>query len=198
MTTMTPTTRLMDNARTHLPGALDGAMKLELFNVYDEFFQGSKSWTDEIEFTLRAGRTEADLVTSEPGVIEGLVWVLNSDRIPVAATMPIPGTLRVQTAPLEDLTLTATVSLTVVDPTSNDYPQVPDWLLLKYGAGILDGLLSRMMAQPAKPYTNERMGIFHTRRFRNTIVRAKAEAEHQNLFSGQTWRFPQFARGSQR
>ena len=63
------------------------------------------------------------------------------------------------------------------------------------GDDVLSGLLGRMMSQPAKPYTNMQLSVYHMRRFRDGIARAKVEAMHQNVYRAQSWRFPQtFAR----
>jgi hypothetical protein len=48
-----------------------------------------------------------------------------------------------------------------------------------------------MMAQPAKPYTNEKMAIFYMRKMVGTTSQAKLEALHRNVNNGQAWRFPQ-------
>jgi hypothetical protein len=71
-------------------------------------------------------------------------------------------------------------------------------VLQKYGVGIAAGVAGRMMSQPAKPYTNERMGIYNTREFKRTLAEARNEVARQNLQGGQRWRFPAFASGSQR
>jgi len=192
-------TRLMNNARVRLPGATDDMLKVELFNVLDEFFQNSKAWKEDITVRGKANKYEYELVPSEPGVIESLIGVADADERPVRAAMPMLGTLNLQTAPSQDQDYVATVSLTVVDPVKTDgYPQFPAWLLQKYGAHILDGLLGRMMSQIAKPYSSQQMAVYHLKRFRNGMAQARAESKHQNLYAGQTWRFPRIAPGRQR
>lgn len=200
MATQTPElTRLMENARIHLPGALDATLKLELFNTLDAFLQGSKFWREEIEYTASPGRTSYELVGTEMGAITDLMSNVNSLGTPVRASMDVLGTLVLVTEPSQSEELTATVAYTVVDPVgSDDYPRIPDELLHKYGAGILAGLVGRMMSQPAKPYTNERLAIFNLRTFTGAVAQARASVKHKNIYGGQSWRFPAFARGNQR
>lgn len=192
-------TRLMSNARIYLPGALDDGLKLELFNVLNDFLQQSKFWREDIDYTANSTRTSYELAGTEEGAITELVANVDSNGNSVPATMDILGTLALKTAPSQTQVYTATVAYTVVDPTdANSYPQFPDGLLQKYGEGILAGLLGKMMSQPAKPWTNERMAIFNLRKFAGAVANARAAVRHKNLYGGQTWHFPKFAGGRQR
>jgi len=200
MATQTPElTRLMDNARIHVPGALDDTLKLELFNTLDDFLQRSLFWQEEIDYTVSVGRKDYEIVGTEVGQICSLLSNVNSNGASVAATMPNAGTVLLDLEPSEVEEYTAKVAYTVVDPTETDsYPTIPDGLLVLYGVGILAGLIGRMMMQPAKPYSNERMGILNMRKFNGAIATARAAVQHANLFGGQTWRFPSCAVGTQR
>lgn len=185
-------TRLLNNARIHLPGATDTNIQLELFNVLNEFFQTSNIWQEKIGFTLVAGQTDYTIVQESPAAIVRLFGIVNADELPVFGTMTEPGEIVLNTAPGYAGVCTATVSLTVVDPlTREGNPQFPAWMLPKYGMGLLEGLLGRMMAQPAKPYTNERMAIFHIRKFTSVMSQASVDALHKNIHGAQAWRFPQ-------
>ena len=199
MTVTSEMTRLMNNVRLHAPGALDDVFRLELFNALNDFFTDTKVWQEDIDFDTVVDQRDYPIVENESATMITLMGVVNSEDIPVAAAMQTPGSVSLQTLPSDVQTLTATVALTVVDPVDTDeYPYVPEWLLKKYYATIFEGVVGLMMAQPAKPYTNERMAIYHTRKFRSGIAIARAEVRHQNLYGGQTWRFPGFAHGSQR
>ena len=188
-------TRLLNNARVHLPGAIDSNIQLELFNVLNDFFQGSNIWQEAITFQVKAadvlGATYSIENQSVASMVR-LISLINSASLPVSATMAVPGDIILNTQVTNADTLTATVSLTVNDPTTKEgYPEFPAWTLNKYGTGILDGLIGRMMMQPAKPWTNSQLAIFRTRRFNGVVSQAKFEALHKSLNNGQTWRFPQ-------
>jgi hypothetical protein len=185
-------TRLMNNARVHLPGAIDTNLQLELFNTLSEFFESSNIWQEEVPFRVNTTTVAYPIEQEAVATINRLLSVTNSDGVPVAATMAIPGELILGALPNQLGAYTATISLTVNDPVQRDgYPEYPPWTLTKYGMGILDGLLARMMAQPAKPYTNAQMSIFHMRKFNGVVSQAKFEALHKNVNNGQAWRFPQ-------
>lgn len=187
-------TRLMENVRIHLPGALDDAIRLELFNTADEFFKYTRSWQEDIVFETGAGETSYEIDPDEDGTIISLLAIENASETPVRGTMAVPGIVILDTEPSQVEELTATVALTVVDPVrTDDYPRLPDWFLTKYYDAVLDGLLSRMMLQPAKPYTNERLALLRGRTWRAKLASAKAEALHKNRQGGQTWRFPSYA-----
>jgi hypothetical protein len=188
--------RLMDNLRVRLPGATDTALKLEFFTTMDLFFQNTNIWVEDVEFAVTPDVKDYVVTPSGVATIVRLMGVVNADEKPVGALMMIPGELELVISPTQSSTYTARIALTVTDPTTrDDYPEFPDWIITKYGANILNGVLGRMMSQIAKPYSNERMAIYHMREFSNCVAIAKVEAQHRNVYRGQSWRFPQtFAR----
>lgn len=194
--------RLMDNARIRLPGALDDTIRLELFTVLDSFFQGSNSWYEDIGFNVAPttltyaedpSQFSYDLLPSQQGsMIVRLVGVWDAQGFPQTAFMPTLGTVVLKNGPNEAQTYTARVILTVSDPVTREgYPVIPSWVLAKYGNEILDGVLGRMMSQLAKPYTSAQGALYHNRMFGKAITAAKVGAQHQNVYRGQSWRFPQ-------
>jgi hypothetical protein len=196
--------RMMDNARIRLPGATDGTIQLELFSCLNEFFQSSNIWTEDVPFQVF--QTSLNFyenpeaftyeVTPTMGVINRLMYMLDTQGNPRGGSMATPGVIILDYSPETDTTYTATVGLTVTDPTTRDgYPEFPAWILNKYGNDILDGVLARMMSQPAKPYSNAQLALVHAKNFRGAISQAKVEAQHKNVYRGQSWRFPRtFAR----
>lgn len=194
--------RLMDNIRIRLPGALDDTIRLELFAVLNDFFQGSNSWYEDIAFDVvptpltYAQDPEAfsyEVLPSQQGSsIVRLVGVWDAQAFQQNAVMPDLGTVVIKTSPNAAQTYIARVILTVSDPVTREgYPVVPPWVFNKYGNDILDGVLGRMMAQIAKPYTSAQGALYHSRRFSQSVATAKVEAQHQNVYRGQSWRFPQ-------
>jgi hypothetical protein len=184
--------RLMDDAKTRVPGALESAIKAELFTVMTEFFSDSNVWQEEIPFDTAVDTTDYPISPAAEGRIERVLYVKNADDRPVRASYPNMEFVRLAWTPTKIETLTAVVALTSVDPTDRDgYPQVPHWIYDKYGTGLLDGVLGRMMSQPAKPYSSTQLALMHMGRFRNTISRARRESIHQNLYGAQSWSYPQ-------
>lgn len=186
----TETTRLMNNLRMRLPGALDDAIRVEYFSVMNEFFQGSNLWRDDVTLSVTPG-TLSYTIAPPLGSVVRLISLVNAGGFPVDASMEVPGTIKLYYDPTIAQTYTATVVLTVEDPiTGEGYPDYPAWVLNKYGNEILDGVVGRMMTQLGKPYSNQQLGIYHLRRFQGAVSQAKVEAQHKNLYRGQAWRFP--------
>lgn len=201
-------TRLMNEARTQLPGAIDSALQLALFSVMDEFFKGTNAWTEDISFNVvanSAAGTVYELVPESPSTIYSLMWVFTEPAdgqlrgSPIEGYMSTPGELILRLQPSTNETYIATVALTVQDPVSRDgYVVFPSWILAKYRQHILDGLLGKMMSQPNKPYTDRQLSVYHLRKFLSGISETRVEVQRNQRFRSQAWVFPRFASGSQR
>lgn len=188
--------RLMDNLRIRLPGAVDTVLKLELFNTLKEFFSDSSSWYQDVTFQVTPGELSYEIVPNGVCQVVRLYGVVNGEERAVNASWELPDTLHLYTEPSKADTYTARLILSVLDPTTReDYPVFPDWALQAYGNEIMDGVIGRMMSQAAKPYSNERLAIYHMRRFRAGVASARVDALRKYTYRAQAWRFPQtFAR----
>jgi len=183
----------MNQARVKLPGASDAGIKGELFDVLHEFFSDSSAWQEAITFDVMPTLQDYALV-ADGGQIVRLVGVMDANGIPVPASMPTIGTVLLQNAYDTAQVLTATVAKTVSLPIHRDYnnvPQMPIWTLPVWGRTILDGVLGKMMTQVSKSYTNETLGTYHLKRFRDGIAMAKTAMLRRNSFGAQAWQFPQ-------
>jgi len=194
---MTPDlSRLMDNLRIRCPGAIDDVLKLEIYWTFAEFLQDSNCWYEDVEFAVTPDVTTYYVTPTYAATAVRLLGVINSSNQGQFAGFSLPDEVTLAVAPSQNDTYTARLALTISDPVNRDgFPDYPDWVLAKYSIEIMDGVLGRMFTQVAKPYTNERMAIYHSRRFRTGVAQAKVEAQHQNVYRGQNWKFPQsFAR----
>lgn len=194
--------RILDNARTNLPGALDTAICLELFNVLNDFFNRTNIWWEDITFSVDTSmgmNSTVCIQPSEGGVINRLLGVYagtvdNRRRM----TMPQLGELMFVDVPSQAETWTARCALTVSDPVPEQgalagFPQLPDFVVTKYYRGITAGLVSSMMTQVGKPYSNPKMAAFNGQKYSATVAEARGDVRRQNLFGAQAWRFPAFA-----
>lgn len=185
--------RLVDNLRVNLPGATDAAIRLELFNALNDFFQGSNAWREDIPLQVTSGVTSYDITPTGPAKVVQLMGVVDANKFPVNAQIGlISGQLELNETPSTSAVYTAQVVLTVADPIDREgYPVFPIWVLSFYNNGIMSGVLARMMAQPAKPYSNAQMALYHQRVFASTIANARVEANRGFTYGSQRWRFPQ-------
>jgi hypothetical protein len=198
--------RMMASLRPRLPGVLDAAIQNELFIVVDEFLKGSLAWKECLAITTQVGVQEYDFDPDVNSIVFELIssyqqtnptpttspWD-EAGSIRVPASMPVPGSLFVQTPPSQVITFQIKVALTVNSPVSTDgYPILPTWLCDRYAQSAwLDGVLGKMMSQPAKPYSNQQMAVYHLRRFRTGMAMAKVDSLHDNTYRGQRWMYPQ-------
>lgn len=186
-------TRLMTNLRIRLPGAIDDAIKFEVYNALNDFFQGSNIWREDIPVPITSGVKEYALTPTGAANIVRLINVVDNNSIPVDAWLDLEtGDLVLGMTPSTDTTYTAQVVLTVNEPLDReDYPVFPTWVLNLYMNDITDGVLGRMMSQPAKPFSNAQLAAYHARSFQSAIANARAEANRNYAYSSQRWRFPQ-------
>lgn len=188
-----PFDRLMTTIHPHLPGAIDNAIKQELFSVCQTFFEDSNAWREDIDLTLAANVTEAEIMPYT-GRIKRLLYVTNSDGFPVTGViMPDTEAGLIQFPSSTGAgNYVATVALTVSDPASRDaFPIVPQPLVSKYWQVLMWGILSNMMVQPSKPYINLSLAQYYASKFRGGIARARNAENAGNTKNSQTWAYPQ-------
>jgi hypothetical protein len=184
--------RVMDNLRLRVPGSVDGALKIELLNAVDQFLSDTNAWRETIAIPLTSGVTEYEITPTENSSIVRLMAVTDANGNAINASMPIPGTITLASDPGENTSYNAEVALTISGTETRDgYPTAPEWIWDRYGPDLLEGTLSLLFAQVAKPYSNERMAVYHARKFSDAISRARVDSNRQHTYSAQRWRFPQ-------
>jgi hypothetical protein len=188
----TPFDRLMDTIKPHLPGAMEDAIRQELFMTCSEFFKMSNTWREELDVTVLAGTNTAHFMPFA-GRVERLLAVKSEDGRPVYGVhIQEKEILKFRHPVTSDTNYTALFALTVNDPLTRDaYPVIPWDLVQQYQDELISGILSRMMAQPSKPYTNLGLAQYHRVAFRGGASRAKNSANEGSTFGSQHWRFPQ-------
>jgi hypothetical protein len=185
--------RIVNNAQVHLPGAIEDVFKQELYNVCEEFFKTTNTWQEFVPFTTIQDKRVYEVVPTV-GVFVRLMEVRDQDGYARMAVMTDDMFLTLRDLPTGGYEYVAAIAVTCVDPVKKDgWPEVPAELLTKFYEPLTEGLLGRMMVQPAKPYSNSELGVFHQRRFRNLMAIARVEQLHASTFNVQNWRFPRFA-----
>lgn len=188
------TDRILDSARSRLPGALDTQVLFELADVLNDFFRTSTCWRETISVQFEDGVSDYELFTDDlPARVVSLIGVTSPDGINVPATMKNPNMLTL----FQDVTpgeYSISVILTVANRVNDEqYPRFPQWVSDMYGDAIADGVVGRMAAMPAKPYSSVNHAAFYTRKFKAAALSARIDTNRENLVGGQRWMFPQFA-----
>lgn len=199
-------TRLMNQARVKLTGVSDAALKGELFDVMQEFYDTSSSWLESLTINVLPNVVAYDLVPTNGQAIR-IIGIAEIDPLnPLTpphmrgGTMPNFGQVNLAEVPGKSATYQVIVALNVSLPVDkNGFPITSDWALSIYSTGILDGLLGRMMEMPGKSYSNTTSAAYHLKRFNNVINQARVATLRNNAFGTQTWRYPQsFSTSGQR
>lgn len=186
--------RLRDNLRTQLPGAIDRAVELELFNVIDEFCRTTNAYRELIETTLTEGESIYQIEPPDREIL--LVYQTAHLTMTVVGAVFDDGRIGLPLDPTaEDVAhpLLTEVSLT---PRYGGSQDPVDWLPVelyeRWFQTLLNGVLWRMMSQPAKPYSSERLALYHSRRFRNGMAIARTRAVGDSEPNSIAWAFPAF------
>jgi hypothetical protein len=178
--------------RNACPGVTAPAMEIELYSVLDEFFSETSLWVEEVDFETEAEVKEYT-VTPADGVIIRLMNVVDENENPVGASFMLPDTLKLNVEPTGGDTLTVNVALKP-NATEDVDRCAPEWIYSMYADVLADGLKARLMAQPAKPYSNPALAGFHQRKFNAAKASIRAENLQKFTFRGTGWRFPRFGR----
>jgi hypothetical protein len=182
--------KLMGEAAVSLSGASDAELRVQLFNVLEEFFDGSNCWREAVSFVVIPNTLDYQLFVMS-GRILRLWGVYDQNNVGQPAVMPCIGTVRFLYPYSDTQPMTAVVVKTAADPLGCFPPNIPDWLLPMHGLGLLHGLLGNMMQQPGQSYSNPQLAIFHLQKFRDAIAHARVAAMKMNAVGAQSWVFPQ-------
>ena len=194
MATTDEITRLMRNLRVDVPGALDDVIKLKLFDAVSEFMDRSSVAYEEDTLTTVADEIEYDVSVTGPYQITRLLSLADTSGNEISATMDVPGVIKLTTPPSAGNIYTYTLAIKPIDPVDSDgYVQCPDWIIQKYRSIIEAGVKGMLFQMPNKPYSNERLAIYHMRVFNAGIGSARVDAARRNRYRSNQWAFPPFA-----
>jgi hypothetical protein len=187
--------KLLGQAKVRLLGASEKQIRVQLFDVLDEFFDNSNCWTESIGITVIPETLDYPLRPTG-GRIVRLEAVLNQHNLPEQAVMFDIGTVHFLYPFSQTQPMTAIVVKTVTDPLACFPPNIPDWILPKWGTVLLYGVVGNMMMVPAQSYTNPQMAQFFLGKFNDGISAAVVSAAKANTVGAQSWMFPQGFRSS--
>ena len=207
--------RLMNQARVQLPGSSDAGVKGVMFDIIDEFFDVSNSWTEWLSLAIMPGAQIYAIYPKYGGMINRLVTALDSNQVVLPAGISFgdapasnatvhvdpPGVVLSLTFP-QNTSYSASVLVTkkTIMPTgADDIPDAPSWLFPLYARYILEGTVGTLMMQKGKSYTDFNNAPFHLKKFRDGMAMAKTATMRSGIFGGQSWGYPRlFRTNSQR
>lgn len=190
------------------PGVVRAVARREFNLAAREFYRDSGAWRDVVEsvywddgtyqFTVPTPYAYGEVNQIVEVEVNGQPLTPKSERprgdrgdgTPTLWFPTGPDTMEVWPTPemYEDTLRVRVALIPTVDAT-----EFPNISLAKHYEGLLDGVLGRLYAHPAKPYSNPSLGEYHLRRFRNAIGVAAAEFK-QGGFAGQNWTYPRYGK----
>jgi hypothetical protein len=182
--------KLLGQAQMNLLGASDVELKVQLYDVLEEFFDGSNCWQESLSFMVIPNTLDYPLSVLT-GQIRRLYGVLDQNNVAQPAVMPVIGTVRFLYPYTITQPMTAVVIKTLAHPLECYPPYIPDWILPTHGLGILHGVIGNMMEQVGQSYSNPQLALFHGQKFRDAIAHARVAMMKMNTVGAQAWAFPQ-------
>lgn len=186
---------LFNAARVRLAGASDAQIKAEFYDCMQEFLDNSAAWTEVIQINILPNTQDYN-VTPSQGQIIRLQRVVNVNLTNQPASMPAfdayGATIHFLNPYSQNDTFWATVVKNIALPTGKYMiPEMPDWILPRFGYRIVDGVLGRMFNEDRKPYANPGKANYHLTRFRDAIGRARTAVLRESALGTQRWIYPQ-------
>lgn len=191
------------------PGVVRAVAKREFVLAAREFYRQSASWRETLaavdvtagDPTYTATPTDATSEVLQIVAVEydGLPLDPKVDRplgdVPTGTpTMWYPtGRSTFVLWPTPETTKLATLIVRVLLQPKDDTTTLPDMAYQLHYDALLDGVLGRLYAHPAKPYSNLTGAQYHLGRFRNAIAAAAGAAKQGNI-NGQNWTFPPYGK----
>ena len=183
--------KVFGQAKVALQGASDIELKVQLFDVLEDFFDNSNCWREVIPLAVIPNTLDYPIYPTEGGRILRLYGVLDQNNVQQQAVMSKIGTVTFLYPYNNTQPMSAIVVKTVTDPLCCFPPGIPDWLLPAFGRGITHGLIGFMMLQPGQSYSNIQMANFHIQKFRDSWAHARTAMMKMATVGAQTWMFPQ-------
>lgn len=192
--------RLYADVQMHATGVLNPTgIQPVLFAILRDFCQHTNAWSQTQDIVVSASTQDYPLTFPTGSAIKRVLAIQDITngvtRPPVGVFIPaqlvLPSTLRLMGALQNTYTWRVQTSLYPVDPVdANGDPMVPSWFLDDFQDTFFHGVLYRLLAQPAKTYSNGQMAATHYRLYMKNRGEAAAAVLAANMYNGQTWTYP--------
>jgi hypothetical protein len=188
--------RLFQQLRVSLPGAVDEVITEELWEVLNDICRDGLVWRETLDVTLVAGDIDYSVGVDGAEIVK--VFSVHHETMDINNVIYEFGTVVfVEGVPTATDALTPMKLVVALVPALTPGVDVEAWipsdLWTLLHQALLAGVKARMMAHPAKPYSNPQMAVFHLREYRGLKAVEKRRAEVGNRQGAQTWVFPPFA-----
>jgi len=195
-----------------LPGAVPTHVRAEVERTIEEFCVRSTAWRETLSgLDVTTGERDVELtaVTDNATAIGVLNAFLYQDILgerafaigddttnrPNAYTVnqTVPVTITFTRTPEQDILGELDVQVYLKPLSYDEDEDMPSLLENQFFEVIMDGVMSSMLSNPEKPYTNQQLAAFYGKRFLNGITRARVQAQQGFTARAANWVFPRFA-----
>lgn len=189
--------RLFDDLRVSLPGSTDAAIKQELWATLDDLCRDGHVWRETITVALVVNQDEYLITPAGTEIVH--VFAIDHPTLDLTnVTYEYGKILIASDSPLAADTTSPLFVVAALTPSLNPGADVEAWIpsdmWSEHYQTILSGVKARMMAQPAKPYSNPQVAVYHARDYRSRKAVARHRVRTGGVPGAQMWRFPSFSR----
>lgn len=190
-------TRLLEDLKMDVPGALTSGYQAALFMALDDFLDFTNLWYEDITFSLTVNVRSYTLTPPAQGRIVRLMVLYD----PNASTAPdlrwcdraqlsLPNQLMIATTPAAVATRTARVSKKLATVDADGAPDCPDWIFQRYRDQLKDGAKQLLFAQTNRPWGNSQQALFFGAKFVASKTVARIDALKSNVLGQTNWAYP--------
>ena len=197
-----PWTRLFSDIKISIPGAVDAVIQQELYRTAADFFDQTNIWWEDVPFAVMPNVLSYTLALAGKGSVNRLMLVYDPANaapdkrwVQGGIEMQMPDVINLSVSPSSATTWNAIVAKQLDEPTDTEnYPDIDPsfyWVVGKHRDAFVYGTLGRLFMQPAKPYSNPKLGQYNSQNYMSERNNARVEVLHGNVYGAQRWRFPQ-------
>lgn len=196
-------TRLLEDLKMEVPGALQSGYLAAVFMAMDDLLDFSNLWYEDINFTLVVGQRSYTLTPPVQGRIVRLQVLYN----PSVSTQPnlmwadraqliLPNQIMIATTPSTPVLYTARVSKKLATVDADGAPDAPDWMVQRYRDQLKVGAMSLLFAQKNRPWGDPQQAVFRGQQFVAYKTTARIDALKSNVAGQTNWAYPHTYRPS--
>lgn len=195
--------RFMQEVRTSIGvGVTDAAIQDALWQTLNDICREAYVWRETVEVPLIVDEIEYTVAVSGADIVQ--VFSVAHLTLDVTGVYYELGKLYIASdAPTAaDVTAGPVYLIVALTPTVQALTDVEQWIPTDLWDTLHQALVAgakyRLMAQPAKPYSNLALAQLHAREYRGLKAVERQRAATGNIIGAQQWRFPAFYVASRR
>jgi hypothetical protein len=186
--------RLVNEVQFKCPGSTLNAIRMEVWNMLDDFCREGLAWRETITVPLTAGDPSYTIAVTGAEIVRA--YSVDHATMDLTGAVYEFGTLQLEKSPTVTEAATPVYIVVALSPAiaqgADIENLVPTDMWTKFHRTFVKGTLGLMMAQAAKPYSNPQLAAFHWRGYLSDRDVARRGADTDDIPGAQLWRFPRF------